>query len=83
MDGTLPIILRFRSNAKNDFSYASQPSRLVHLPSMIDPVPGFEDAKNDFAFCSKAGLSSLSNLMKVSYYDCTLDLRISYHLEDF
>jgi len=56
------MIARFRSNAKNDFSYASQPSRLVHLPSS-DPVPVLEGSKNVFHFALKQAVDE--NYMEV------------------
>jgi hypothetical protein len=60
-EGTLLIILKLGSRLRNDFEYAGQPSRFIHL-SDADAVVAtvfFDGEKNDFACSIKAGLSSV------------------------
>ena len=65
-EGTLVIVLRFGSNARNELAYNVQPSKLVHLPDDSDDVDADDGEKNDFAFSIKAGLSSVLMFMYVS-----------------
>src|SRR5919199_2603512 len=65
--GTLLIVLKLGSRARNDFAYAGQPSRFVHLFCAIGPVgAALDEEKNDFACSIKAGLSSVLIFIKVS-----------------
>src|SRR5215212_4136611 len=65
-EGTLVMVLKFGSNARNELSYNGQPSKLVHLPDDSDSVEADDGEKNDFAFSIKAGLSSVLMFMYVS-----------------
>ena len=55
--GTLLIVFRFGSNARNDCEYIGQPSRLVHLRDTEFEL--CEGEKNDFDCSINAGLSSV------------------------
>jgi len=75
-EGTLVMVLKFDSNARNDLSYNRQPSILVYLPDDADDADADDGEKNDFAFSVKAGLSSVLMFMYVFYWDCILVLKI-------
>ena len=55
-EGTLVIVIKFGSNAKNELWYNGQPSKLVHLSDDSDDVDDDDNGeKNDFAFSIKVG----------------------------